>query len=262
MSRVRQAQYRELAARRQSGLLKGLMFLHLKKDLDADPVDWRECQDPSDASDEARPAERRGVLTRFGLQKSVQRLLSGIRTDLDSFTEVEAFSLMLSGYLQAEEQFKYLPAQTGVAGPRHAWRFLAVDSLLTPGPHFEEIGRQLAVGSHRAFKVWRLSRVLRALSLVLTVAAIVVLFQLWWIYQDRQLLTVRLLGQVVLIVAATLALPQVVAVIRYRQTIRSFGLRSLGALALALVFKIHLFVFDPLFVRIGRLKRFLKNQGR
>jgi len=54
MSRVRQAQFRELAARTRSGLLKGLVFLHLKKDLDADPVDWRECQDPSDASEEAR----------------------------------------------------------------------------------------------------------------------------------------------------------------------------------------------------------------
>ena len=54
----RQAQFQELDARRRSGLLKGLMFLHLRKDLDADPVDWRECQDPHEASDEARPAAR------------------------------------------------------------------------------------------------------------------------------------------------------------------------------------------------------------
>lgn len=46
MTRVRQTQYRELAARKRSGLLKGLMFIHLKRDLDADPVDWRDCQDP------------------------------------------------------------------------------------------------------------------------------------------------------------------------------------------------------------------------
>ena len=47
-SRVRQAQYRELGARQRSGLSKGLMFLHLKKDLESDPVNWRECQDPFD----------------------------------------------------------------------------------------------------------------------------------------------------------------------------------------------------------------------
>src|SRR5262249_8921134 len=68
MSRVRQAQYRELAARRRAGLLKGLLFLHMRKDLDADPLDWRECQDPFEASDEARPAARRGVLTSYGMQ--------------------------------------------------------------------------------------------------------------------------------------------------------------------------------------------------
>jgi predicted acylesterase/phospholipase RssA len=65
MARVRQAQYQELAARLRSGLLKGLAFLHLNKDLDADPVDWRERQDPHEASDEARPADRRGVETRY-----------------------------------------------------------------------------------------------------------------------------------------------------------------------------------------------------
>ena len=32
MARVRQSQYQELEARLRSGLLKGLMFLHLKKD--------------------------------------------------------------------------------------------------------------------------------------------------------------------------------------------------------------------------------------
>src|SRR6185369_3375065 len=37
MSRVRQAQYHELRTRRESSLLRGLMFLHLKKDLDEEP---------------------------------------------------------------------------------------------------------------------------------------------------------------------------------------------------------------------------------
>jgi predicted acylesterase/phospholipase RssA len=80
MARVRQAEYHELDARRRSSALRGLMFLHLKKDLDVDPVDWVDCQDPSDASEESRPRDRRGVLTRFGIRKDVQALLAAIRS--------------------------------------------------------------------------------------------------------------------------------------------------------------------------------------
>ncbi len=38
MERVRLANYGELAARQRSGLLRGLMFLHMKAGLDADPI--------------------------------------------------------------------------------------------------------------------------------------------------------------------------------------------------------------------------------
>ena len=46
-ARVRDAQYRELCSRHRSGLIKGLMFIHLKKDLQIDLVDWVNSQDPA-----------------------------------------------------------------------------------------------------------------------------------------------------------------------------------------------------------------------
>src|SRR5262249_45815703 len=127
MARVRQSQFQELAARRRSGLLKGLMFLHLKKDLDADPVDWREGPGPHAASDVAGPPARRGVLTRFGLQKPVQRLLSAIRTDLAPFPEVEAFALMTSGSRQAAFESRNLPGFPEAPPPPDGWRFLQIE---------------------------------------------------------------------------------------------------------------------------------------
>ena len=48
MSRVRQAQFRELAARQRSGRIRGVMFLHLKLDLDIESVDWIGEQSPED----------------------------------------------------------------------------------------------------------------------------------------------------------------------------------------------------------------------
>ena len=62
-ARVREAQYHELSARQRASLLRGFMFVHLKDDLDVDPIDWIGCLDPYDASDDSRPAYRRGPLT-------------------------------------------------------------------------------------------------------------------------------------------------------------------------------------------------------
>ena len=65
--------------------------MHLKKDLDGDPVDWRDCGDPSDPPSPL-------LLTSYGIRRDLQRRLAAIRTDLDAFNDIEASSLMASGY--------------------------------------------------------------------------------------------------------------------------------------------------------------------
>ena len=261
-ARVRQAQYRELAARRRTGLLKGLMFLHLKKDLDADPEDWRECQEPYDASDEARPAERRGPRTTYSLQKPVQRLLSAIRTDLDSFTEVEGFALMTSGYLQAKRGFKQLTSFPTELRPEEEWRFLRIAPLLeAPGPGYDDLTRQLEVASHVAGKVWRLVLLLKVVGGAAVLAAVYYLIRLWLLHGDVALLTVRTLGIFLLVLAGAVASPHIVRLIRYRQTFWEIGLRGALATVLAIVFSLHLWFLDWIFLRRGRLERLLKLRG-
>src|SRR5262245_58748765 len=105
-ARVREAQYRELSSRKRASLLRGLMFVHLKEDLDVDPIDWIGCLDPFDASDDSRPPYRRGPLTRYGIAKNMQKLLAAVRTDLDSFSDVEAYTLMTSAYRMTEHEFR------------------------------------------------------------------------------------------------------------------------------------------------------------
>ncbi len=263
MARVRQSQFQELAARRRSGLLKGLMFLHLKKDLDADPVDWRECQDPHDASDAARPAERRGVLTRYGTQKSVQRLISAIRTDLDSFTEVEAFALMTSGYRQARFEFRNLTGFPPAVPAQGGWRFRQIEPVLDPGPGFDELTRQLRIGSFTPGKVWLLWPPLTIAGAVGVLAGLYLLFRTWQIYHDVKLVTVGSLGVFLAVLGATMVVPHLVRLIRWRSTFRDVGLRSLAAAVAAVGFKVHLAVFDPIFLELGRLSRLLnKRHGR
>jgi len=257
MARVRQSQFQELDARRRSGLLKGLMFLHLKKDLDADPVDWRECQDPHDASDEARPLAQRGVLTRYGMQKFVQALLSGIRTDLDSFTEVEAFALMTSGYRQAESALQQLEGFAEAIPPRDGWRFLEIEPVLHPGPGFDDLTRQLRKGQYTLGKVWLLSLPLIIAGIAMAVAAAGGIGWLAWKYRSASLVTVQGLAVFLLVLSTMAIAPHLVRLIRYRQTFRDAGLRSLLAAVLAIAFKIHLALFDPIFLRLGRAARLI-----
>ena len=69
MARVREAEYRELDARRRSSLVRKLVYLHLKKDLEVSPKDWLGCKEPSDISDESRPAEGRQVAYKLWYSK-------------------------------------------------------------------------------------------------------------------------------------------------------------------------------------------------
>jgi hypothetical protein len=185
--RARQAQLR-------SGLLKGLMFLHMRKDLDAEALDWRECQDRFEASDEARPAARRGTLTSYALSKNIQRLLSAIRTDLDSFTEVEACALMTSGYRQTDAEMSKLPGVTTATPTAEPWRFLRIQALLSPGKGNDDLTNHLHIGRLTGGKVWLLDPVLTTIGAVILAAVLGGLAWLWWTYQAVTLLTVGSLG--------------------------------------------------------------------
>jgi predicted acylesterase/phospholipase RssA len=177
-ARARQAQYHELDARRRGGLLQGLLFIHLKKDLDVDPVDWVGSSDPYDASSDSRPASRRGVLTSYGIRKDVQQRLSAIRTDLDSFNEVEAYALMLSAYRQAEWEIpRGVPTLPKSAERRASWRFLVVEPPMKTREGgmenaYARLMRVLELGHSVGGKVWKLSAGVRWSAVLLGLAGL------------------------------------------------------------------------------------------
>ena len=143
-ARVRVAQYHDLDGRRISSNLRSLLFLHLKKDVESDPVNWVACQDPVEASDEARPAYKKGTLTSYGILKQVQKHLAAIRTDLDSFHEIEAFALMTSGYRMAEREFANSVRGFPQLPPvKSTWRFLSVETAMKLAEGWDKQNREL-----------------------------------------------------------------------------------------------------------------------
>lgn len=158
-SRVRGTQYRELDARRGALMLNGLMFVHLKKDLDNEPVDWKDCPPES----RLRAPDDREVLTKYRISKGVQRRLAAIRTDLDSFCDQEAYALMLSGYRMTEYEYANSLAPGAAAPEPQVWRFRAIEHAMTrPGEAQDYLNTVLDAGSSLFFKAWKLDAGLRS----------------------------------------------------------------------------------------------------
>jgi len=118
MERVRLANFADLEARRRSGLLRGLTFLHMKAGLDADVIRLSFSQEAY--------SQERAPLSPSGVRKDFQRALAALRTDLDVFTTDEAFGLMACGYQMASKGLdRELPKLREVwrAAPRADWPF-------------------------------------------------------------------------------------------------------------------------------------------
>jgi predicted acylesterase/phospholipase RssA len=132
MARVRELEYRELTARKEASLLRDFLFVHLKKDLAVDPVDWLDCDLTKESPESEGIPPESDKPTRYGVRADVQNLLAGIRTDLDVFSEAEAYALMASGYLMTAHYFpRNIKSFNPTAATDPRWRFLKVNRFLS-----------------------------------------------------------------------------------------------------------------------------------
>jgi predicted acylesterase/phospholipase RssA len=270
-SRVRESQFQDLSARRRSHLLRGFMFVHLKQDLDVDPVDWLDCLDPSDADDDdARPAARKGKLTSYGIAKDVQQSLASVRTDLDSFSDVEAYTLMTSAYRMTEHAFAEKRCVEGFDGPQSAvdWDFLAVeDGMKGVGPRYKRVKELLGVSGALAFKIWKLKRWLKNLAYVL--AAVTFVAGVWaaYAFRDSVLLKAITVGFIAMLVVSfaltalgtALIGKRLMRVVRLRETLIRAGVWFVVGFIGSLVAWLHLRFFDPMFLREGSAENYKRR---
>jgi predicted acylesterase/phospholipase RssA len=257
-ARIRVSQFEQLAARRRTALLRGLVFMHLKKDLETVPVDWIESQDRS-------PPVAAPPLTSYGVQRDIQRQLAAVRTDLDSFSEAEACALMDSAYLMARRCVT--GADLGFPIPEGTvdvpWNFRRIEPLLKDGRSDSPLRRQLGAADRQFFRVWLLLAPLRAAAVLAGLALLALAGYAAFVYWDRPLwvldvkwLLLTLLG----IAAPLLGLGLLGKVINYRKTVSEVivGL-AMATLGFVLA-RIHLHVFNRLFLWQGSLRHIIGTQ--
>ena len=250
MERVRQAQFQDLKARHRAGLLKGLMIVHMKKAFDVEPIDWKGCAEPPEESQSTDDGQ-----LPYEMRKELQAMLAEVRTDLDSFSDIEAHALMTSGYLMAK---KYTPElgpfleQAGAKEPEApvGWKFLEVQDALAykSDTHSGEdpVARQrrgwvrqnLATARQGAFRIFSLSKPLRVIlqvlgGLVLAALALWLRWDLLFLTPVFLVLLLAFKGRWILKIALSLAL---------------------GLLILP-VAKLQLWLVDPWLLRLGRLRK-------
>jgi NTE family protein len=124
----------------------------------------------------------------FGVHLDVQRALANIRTDLDAFSDLEAWALMADGYLLTG---RIVPSRAGVAelGTQDApagWPFDDVaNELGRPSPD-PELLKVLHVGKERFLKPARMTRFgTRIVTIALAVIALAAIVGLWFLLRSH-----------------------------------------------------------------------------
>ena len=247
MDRVRQTQYQNLRARKRAQQLDELVYVHLKQDLDVRSIDWLGCDDPKGpkTGEEIPP---------YGIPKDTQALLAGIRTDLDSFCDAEAYALMYSGYQMMNLESEQMALEPTAAD----WPFLCVEPRLREKLEPGGLKSLLTVARKGAFKIWRLwfgrpvAKWAAGAVALLSLAWLSSFYISWlggsWRAGDEAALTVSMtvLGLVPLVAVALFVAPPLRAVVG-----RSLNLLVFGVLGMVVAWA-HLAVFDPLYLRRGR----------
>lgn len=262
MSRVRDAEYTDLLSRLRSSELRELMFVHLKMDLHADPVAWQDSKEPPQPAALAAGKENTSQETCYQINRTVQRLLADNRTDLDAWSDAEAYALMLSGYRMTA--YALDPAETNLPLPKNispatdvkVWNFLQVDQLQKEADKASMFMQILKIGSNTAFKVWRLHKPLHNLGLGICFVAAILLCVLGWKYQTMSLLRVEDLVSFILTVLGTAVFGKlIVKAVRLRETLTKVAFGIGMSLFGFLVARVHLHLFNPLYLRLGKVNK-------
>lgn len=272
--RLREAQLKDLSMRVKSRALQGLFYIHLKQDLQQPPLTWKTGVAPT-------PVQL-PTATSYGVDREIQQKLSEIRTDLDSFTDVEAYTLMASGYLTTAHQLEVLdnefkrlhPGQNwsgfDIQAPRAdqsanttSWPFIAMfDVMRRPpvgaaDPQRHDLGLQLGVSRELFGKIWRLDQRLSYGGAAVAAVALLMLARwVWRHWGDGWSFHFGVAQVIMAVVGAGVVMGvPVLKYLRFRKAASSWMIKLMLATLGAAASHLHLLVFDRLFLKRGKLER-------
>jgi NTE family protein len=196
--------------------------------------------------------------------------LKSIRTDLDAFSDIEAWSLMYHGYMVSERHLASSQSgedevHQGAGGPAGDWGFTLIRGLAADAGERRRLLRHLSVGSRQFLKVFYLGKPLPWLIAILpTLIPISLSVLLIYLLPPVPTSAWVVLG---LLLVSGIAFAQNARIIEWLDQVETFkrwrkrlvvALKPLGITVIlggagALASLVNLRVFNPLFLRYGRL---------
>lgn len=136
MDRSRGLVFEEMKKKKEKGMFKDFLFTHLKQNFESYEINQAKViQEFEDNND-----------------KEFQKLISGVRTDLDIFSKTEAYALMYNGYELFQEQMDECENKSD-------WVFLSIKNDVEK--QSKKLMDELALSEHkfgRRFRKWWRSR--------------------------------------------------------------------------------------------------------
>lgn len=252
--RLREIQLLDLKSRKYTSIVAKLSIVHLKNGLEQLPVSWIDCTDVNRSILYDKEIEEENALLKYGVMKRIQKGLSEVRTDLDSFNDLEAYALMYSGYKQMMHE------KDSGAVKKENWNFLKIADSCTYPEKEKQLAKQLKVSNYVPFKIVRMSQVIRfALLLFGGILLIGVLYYLvinWYNPNPFTQINIsyRFVGFTLLVVLAGYWSKILATVINIESVVKK-KLALLVLITIGWFFSlIYITIFNPLYNKLGKVK--------
>ena len=262
--RLRELQFQDIRERSSTTQVNRLATVHLKNCLQQSPVNWKYCVDPPRSIMYTNMAQDENHLTDYGVLRSVQTQLSEIRTDLDSFSDAEAWALMYSGYVQTKYEWGRQNAENSEEHRAEDWQFLRIKDHMTQPAKAATISRQLGEAKRLALKVFHLSTRVRMIALVLAailVAGLVYLVATEW-NSTLQVVTVKFLIVTIILFLLGKVSSYFTLALNMKALIRRYVIMTGAAIVGFIVSNVYLKWLNPEYNRLGKLKEEKENERR
>ncbi|WP_022949276.1 patatin-like phospholipase family protein [Methylohalobius crimeensis] len=227
----------------------------------------------------AEPDRTVGPFTKdYGVAAEVQERLADIRTDLDAFSEVEANSLMLDGFLASQQELarlgKALSYPEPATGEPPQWQFRQIRPWMENGG--EDYLHQLEVARYQVGKPLLLIPWLLAVTVLAAIVGLILLWPELMAGLNSSLSVAAIVATLVVVLIDYLGrrlahlktlhkLAQVIVMLKYLRTplafyqaVKRFLLRSALPLLGTVFVQGYLRFINPLFLRRGSLERLKK----
>jgi predicted acylesterase/phospholipase RssA len=261
--RVREKQLGDLITRYETGLLNGLVLMHLKRDLEADPIKWHHCEHPTRSIWITHKNDENKDLTSYGIRMDVAEELSKLRTDLDAFTDAEAYALMYAGYKQTEFQFGNSEIARSFIKTEPEkdknWKFLAIQPYMENAEQSVPLLHRLRVGQNVMFKAFQMHSALRLIPYLLGVLAAAALsYWLYYHWSDEHTFSKTLPNSVIGLAIGGLVADQLLGfgiskVYNYRGFIIRAGVLCVFAVLASVVSWIFILALHPWYLYFGTI---------